>query len=99
MSTEDPEPAVINIDDYYAEKRFPNDRDNEIIVFVSGYPRSLPGGWPSSRMWFCKVTKDGLTVEDYATEKRAALRGARKAWKKAQNKQWMEQHGYPRIVK
>lgn len=97
MSTEDPEPCEINMDDYYAERRIKHE-ENETIVFENGYPRSRPGGWPSDRVWFCKVTKDGLTVEDWATQKRAALRGARKAWKKAKAEKWFEQHGYPRVV-
>lgn len=82
---------------WYAERRFPNDKDNETIALVSGYPRNN-GGWPSSRVWFCRITKDGLTVEDYATEKRAALRITRRAWRKARDKKWSEQYGYPRVI-
>lgn len=98
MSTKkEPEPVSIEIDDYYAERRL-KDKENEIIVFEKGYPRSFPGGWPSESRWFCKVTKDGLTVEDWATKKGAALRGARRAWKKIHNQKWVEQYGYPRVV-
>lgn len=85
-------------EDYHAEKRVA-DVENEIIIFEAGYTRSTPGGWPGERVWFCAVSKQGITVEDYATRKRTALRYARKAWKKAKEKQWREQYGYPRVVK
>lgn len=82
---------------WYAEKRI-RDVDNEIVVFEAGYTRGKPGGWPGDRVWFCCVTKNGLTVEDYATTKRAALRDARKSWRKINQKGWQEQYGYPRKV-
>lgn len=84
-------------EDYHAEKRVA-DNDNETIVFQAGYTKSTPGGWPAERVWFCRVTKQGLTVEDYAKKKRTALRLARKAWQKAKDKQWREQYGYPRVI-
>lgn len=85
-------------EDYFAEKRIPTDRENETIVFVAGYPKSRPGGWPSDRVWFCRITKDGLTVEDYATDKRRALRDTRKAWKKAREEKFQAAYGYPRVI-
>lgn len=85
-------------EDFHAERRV-TDTENEVIVFVAGYPRSVEGEWSSNRVWFCKVTKRGLTVEDWhGASKRAALRHARRAWQKAWDKKWFDDHGYPRVI-
>lgn len=74
--------------------RFPRetrveDVDNETVVFEAGWVYS-------DRVWFCKVTKRELCVENYATTKRGALRLARRAWRKSKDKTDQDKFGYPR---
>lgn len=74
------------------EKRL-HGRDNETIVFQEGWQKdSLDRGW------FCKVTRNNLCVEAWASSKWGALRLARRFWRKADIKGYHELHGYPRVV-
>lgn len=78
------------------EFRFTDERDtrqNEIIVFEEGYmANDLDKGF------FCKITRNGLCVEDFAISKRKALRKARRAWQKFNEAGYQKEFGYPRVV-
>lgn len=78
----------------FSEEKRVVDLDNEVVIFEAGYTRHT-----ANRVWFCRVSKRGLCVEDYANTKRAALRLARRAWKKSQSKLDQDTYGYPRVVK
>lgn len=75
------------------EKRRPGDPENETIIFEAGYPtNSYVCGW------FCQVSKNGVCVEAFAETKRVALRRARRAWRKTNERGYNDLHGYPRVI-
>jgi hypothetical protein len=82
--------------EHWDDERRYEDPENETIVFEYGDTYGNP--FESKRVWFCRVTKNGLTVEDYNTTKRSALRDARRSWRKAKDQKFQEQHGYPKVI-
>lgn len=72
------------------ETRRPNDPENEIVYFEAGYFYDTYG-------YYCKVSKNGLCVEDFGRTKKSALRVTRRGWLKIKNKKFEEEHGFPRI--
>lgn len=72
-----------------------NDPENETIIFITGYTTDLFTG----RVWFCKLDRNGICVEDYGQTKRAALRHVRKAWKKLDRERAKKNRCYPKVCK
>lgn len=63
----------------------------EHITIQSGWYGLVEG-------YFCKIERENLCVEDFGTSKRSALKYARKAWDKENEKKKHKELGYPRII-